>query len=148
MIKGTRDKVGGVNPAIADWVTRAAVGAVFLMNVWCAVTFLGWPDRFAGSFEVGGAPGGAIVQAFGVLFLMWNATYPAVIWRPRGQHVLFAVILVQQTIGLAGETWLVLSLPAGHPVLWATGVRFILFDGVGLALMLMAYVVLRRGYTR
>ncbi len=148
MIKGTRDKVGGVSPALADWVTRAAVGAVFLMNVWCAVTFLGWPDSFAGSFEVGGAPGRAIVQAFGILFLMWNATYPVVIWRPRSQHVLFAVILVQQTIGLVGETWLVLNLPAGHPTLWATGVRFILFDGVGLALMLMAYAVLRRGNAR
>jgi len=144
MIKGTQNKLGGVSPALADWVTRAAIGAVFLMNVWCAVTFLGWPEDFTGSFEVGGAPGRAIVQAFGILFLMWNATYPAVIWRPRSHLALFAVILVQQVIGLAGETWLALSLPAGHPALSATAARFILFDGAGLALMLLAYFVLLR----
>ncbi len=144
MIKGTHNKVGGVSPALADWVTRAAVGAVFLMNIWCAATFLGRPEDFTGSFEVGGAPGRAIVQAFGILFLMWNATYPAVIWRPRNHHALFAVIVAQQVIGLAGETWLALSMPLGHPALWATGVRFILFDGAGLALMLLAYLVLLR----
>jgi len=148
MIKMTRDKVGGVSPALAEWVTRAAVGAVFLMNVWCAVTFLGWPENFTTSFEIGGAPGRAIIQAFGILFLMWNATYPAVIWRPRTQHVLFAVVLGQQAIGLVGETWLVLSLAPGHAVLWATGMRFIFFDGGGLALMLLAYVVLWRTKAR
>ena len=144
MIKGTHNKVGGVSPALADWVTRAAVGAVFLMNIWCAATFLGRPEDFTGSFEVGGAPGRVIVQAFGILFLMWNATYPAVIWRPRNHQALFSVILAQQVIGLAGETWLALSLPPGHPALWATAVRFILFDGAGLALMLLAYLVLLR----
>jgi hypothetical protein len=148
MIKGTRDKVGGVSPALAEPITRTVVGAVFLMNVWCAVTFLGWPENFTASFELGGAPGRAIVQAFGILFLMWNATYPAVVWRPRAHRVLFAVILVQQAIGLVGETWLVLSLAPGHAALWATGVRFIVFDGAGLALMLLAYVVLRRSNAR
>lgn len=144
MNKGTQDKPRGVSPALADWVTRAAVGAVFLTNIWCAATFLGWPEDFAGSFEVGGAPGRAIVQAFGILFLMWNATFPAVIWRPRSYLALFSVILAQQVIGLAGETWLVLGLPPGHPALGATAVRFILFDGAGLALMLLAYWVLLR----
>ncbi len=56
-------------------------------------------------------------------------------------------MLVQQAVGLAGESWLVLSLPPGHAALWATGMRFIVFDGLGLALMLLAYVLLRRSLT-
>jgi len=43
------------------------------------------------------------------------------------------VLLVQQAIGLAGETWMWLTLPAGHAALWTTGLRFIAFDGAGLA---------------
>jgi hypothetical protein len=144
MINEAHDDARRVTPARAEWIARAAVGAVFIMNVWCAVAFIAWPERFAPSFEIGGEPGRAIVQAIGILFLMWNATYPPVVWRPRAYHVLFAVLLVQQTVGLVGETWLVLSLLPGHAALRATALRFILFDGVGLALMLLAYVVLQR----
>ena len=53
------------------------------------------------------------------------------------------MILVQQAIGLLGELWMWLSLPAGHPTLLATGGRFILFDGLGLVLMGGAYYFLK-----
>ena len=54
------------------------------------------------------------------------------------------IVLVQQAIGLAGETWMLLALPPGHDALAATGWRFVAFDGGGLVAMavmfgLMAY---------
>ena len=84
-------------------------------------------------------PGAAAVRGLGVAFLMWNATYPAVIANPRRFRALYAVVLVQQAVGLAGESWILLSLPAGHAALAASIVRFIAFDAVGLVLMAAAF---------
>ncbi len=122
------------------WFARVAIGFVFLVNLTCALEFLLQPERYAPGFELTGLPGRLVVQAFGVLFLMWNATYPPVLFRPATQRILFRVILAQQALGLAGETGLWWQLPSGHPNLAATGLRFILFDGFGLILMSMAYI--------
>jgi hypothetical protein len=144
MVKETPQHGNRVNSILAEWFARAAVGVVFAMNVWCAAAYLANPDVYAPTYGLAGATGRAIVQAFGVLFLMWNATYPPVVWLPRRTTTLFVVILVQQAIGLAGETWLLLNLPPGQSAMWATGMRFAIFDGSGLVLMLVAFVVLRR----
>ena len=111
----------------AAWLARAAFLLVFAINVQCAASFVLWPDVYAPSFEVAGVPGAAAVQGLGIAFLMWNATYPAVI------------VLVQQAIGLAGESWLRFGLPAGHAALSASIERFILFDAAGLVLMAAAF---------
>ena len=122
------------------WFARAALGSVLALNIECALAFILWPEQYAGAFELNGLPGKLAVQSLGILFLMWNVTYPPVLLTPRAQKTLFAVILAQQLIGLAGETWLLLQLPAGHPALWQTGQRFILFDGIGFLLMGTAYL--------
>ena len=75
----------------AAWLARAAFLLVFAINVQCAASFVLWPDAYAPSFEVAGVPGAAAVQGLGIAFLMWNATYPAVIasparFRALGQH--------------------------------------------------------------
>lgn len=124
---------------------RLAVGAVFALNVECALSFMLYPGRYAGGFELAGVPGEAAVRGLGIAFLMWNATYPLVVWRPREHPALFAVVLAQQAIGVVGETWLLLGLPPAHQTLRATITHFILFDGVGLLVMAMAYVLLRAG---
>lgn len=128
----------------AEWYVRVIVGGVFLVNVSCALAFIFQPEGYAPAFELAGRPGQVMVQALGLTFLMWNATYPLVLWQPRRHRVLFEVLLAQQLLGLAGETWLWASLPAGHAALAATGLRFILFDGAGLLVMLAAYAALRR----
>lgn len=124
---------------LPTWIARLTVAAVFVMNVSCALAFIFQPDRYAGGFEVSGAAGRVIVQGFGILFLMWNATYPPVILQPAKQKTLFIIILIQQTIGVAGESWFYLQLPAGHSALRAAGLRFIFFDGLGLVLLSIAY---------
>jgi len=52
------------------------------------------------------------------------------------------VLLAQQAIGLAGETWMWITLPPGHATLWTTGLRFIAFDAAGLVAMGLAFRLL------
>ena len=129
------------------WLARITVGAVFLMNVSCALAFILQPESYSPGFEVAGVPGRIYVQGLGILFLMWNATYPLVIFHPIRYRALFVVVLIQQAIGFTGETWLWLTLPAGHSPLRATGLRFIIFDGIGLITMAGAYWLLRKSKT-
>ena len=126
-----------------EWTARAAVLAVFCLNVQCALQFVLWPGRFAGAYELSGAAGEAAVRGLGVAFLMWNATYPPVIAAPSRHRALYLVVLAQQAIGLLGETLILLGLPEGHGILAASLLRFILFDGGGLVLMAGAYLLLR-----
>lgn len=130
--------------SLVVWLARLVVGIVFALNLSAALPFILWPDQYAPGFEVSGVPGRALVRGMGILFLMWNATYPPVILRPDRQRTLYAVILVQQVIGLVGETWMWIGLPAGHAVLSATGLRFITFDAAGLAGMSLLFWLLVR----
>lgn len=122
----------------AAMLARVAFAIVFVINVQCAVAFVLWPDAYAASFELAGIPGAAAVRGLGVAFLMWNATYPAVIASPVRFRAVAVIVLVQQAIGLVGETWLRAGLPDGYTTLSASIERFILFDGLGLVLMAAA----------
>ena len=59
--------------------------------------------------------------------------------RARTPRAVAVIVLVQQAIGLAGESWLRFGLPAGHAALSASIERFILFDAAGLVLMAAAF---------
>lgn len=133
----TNDRPARVRRAV--WLARAAFAIVFAINVQCAVQFVLQPDAYTTSFEVAGVPGAAAVQGLGIAFLMWNATYPAVIANPLRFRTVAVIVLVQQAIGLVGESWLRLGLPAGHAALSASIERFVLFDAAGLALMAAAF---------
>lgn len=124
-------------PAIA---ARIAVALVFALNVQCALQFVLWPASFAGAYELSGVAGEAAVRGLGVAFLMWNATYPAVIASPRRFRSLYVVVIAQQTIGLIGESAILLNLPAGHEILAESIQRFIAFDATGLVIMVAAFV--------
>ena len=122
------------------WAVRIAFAVVFFLNVQCAVQFILWPGSFTGSYELSGVAGEAAVRGLGIAFLMWNCTYPAVIIRPERFKALGVVVLVQQAIGLMGETLLSASLPGGHAILQGGISRFALFDGLGLVLMLVTFI--------
>jgi hypothetical protein len=127
---------------VATWFARLTVGFVFAVNLNCALAFILQPEKYAPGFEISDLPGRIAVQGFGILFLMWNATYPPVILHPNKNRTLYWIILSQQAIGVIGETWLWLQLPAGHAALAAIGLRFIAFDGLGLVLMGAALALL------
>ena len=128
---------------ITLWLARLALGVVFVFNVNCALAFIARPAAYAPGFEVSGVAGEALVRGVGILFLMWNATYPLAIWNPRRYRWLFLIIVAQQVIGLMGETWMLLALPPGHAPLATTGWRFILFDGGGLVAMLATFTLMQ-----
>lgn len=129
--------------SLTAWIARAAVGIVFGWNLSAALAFLARPERYAAGFELAGPAGEAMVRGLGVLFLMWNATFPLVILQPRRHTTLFVVILIQQALAAAGETWIWFGLPAQQAVLRETGVRFIALDGAGLVVMAIAFALLR-----
>jgi hypothetical protein len=74
---------------------------------------------------------------------MWNATYPPVIVRPDRYRVLFGVVLVQQAIGLVGESLLLAGLQPGLEVLASSIARFVAFDAAGLVLLAIAFLLSR-----
>jgi hypothetical protein len=121
------------------WSARVALGTVFFFNLTCALAFVARPAAYTYGFEVSGVAGEALVRGIGVLFLMWNVTYPLAIAHPWRYRWLFAIVIVQQAIGLAGETGMLLALPPGHDALAATGWRFVAFDGGGLVAMGMTF---------
>lgn len=124
------------------WLARMALSLVFLVNLQCALAFLFSPDRYLSSFEVGGVGGRAVVQGFGIFILLWIMPYPAAIYHPRRHMLSFFYVLVAQAIGSLAEAILLLTLPPGHPALEATGLRFVLVDGMGLLLLLTTFVLM------
>lgn len=125
------------------WLARLALAVVFFFNVSCALAFIVRPAAYAPGFEVSGVAGEALVRGVGILFLMWNVTYPLAIYDPRRYRWLFLIVIVQQAIGLAGETWMLLTLPPGHAALATTGWRFVAFDGGGLVAMLLTFTLMQ-----
>lgn len=120
------------------WLSRVLVGIVFFFNVQSSLAFLIWPWAYTPGFELTGAVGAALIQGFGLLFLMWNVPYAFALWHPRKNRVSLYEAVLMQAIGFFGETILVSLLPAGHALLRASITRFRWFDGLGLALLLMA----------
>ena len=134
--------------AKALWFARIAVLVVFVLNVTCAAQFILWPESYAPAYGLPSTPeSAAMVAGLGVAFLMWNVTYPAVIANPARFLALFVVVLVQQAVGLAGESYIWAQLIAqglGDGRMAAGIMRFVIFDAGGLALMLVSFIVLVR----
>ena len=125
-------------------LARILIGAVLFINAQAATAFLLWPSRFVGSFELTGAVGEATLRGMAVLFLMWNVPYAVALWNPLRYRVSLYEAIAMQTIGVAGETIIYLSLPDIHVQARSAIWRFILFDGLGL-LALLAAALLTRG---
>ncbi|MGI6046338.1 MAG: hypothetical protein ACOYCA_05835 [Eggerthellaceae bacterium] len=132
------------------WATRIAFAAVFIVNLQCAISFITFPENFLAAYDLSGAPVGGVaaIQGFGIVFLMWNATYPAYIAKPLRFSVLGIIVLVQQAIGVVGETALLLSLPVHQTLLEQSIERFAIFDALGFVLMLAAFLWLTHAKRR
>ena len=124
------------------WLGRVLIGTVLFINIQCALLFLLQPGVYVPGFELVGGMGIVYVRGIGLLFLMWNVPYFVAVLDPMKYRVSLYEATVMQAIGLVGET-LLLSLPAGHQALHNTVRRFILFDAVGLVLLLLAVWVTR-----
>jgi len=123
------------------WIARTALVAVLIANLSAAIPYVARPGDYAAAFELTGVPGNVAVRGLGILFLMWAVPYVPAIFDPVRNRVALACVLAMQVIGLAGESLMMVTLPAGHDALRATGLRFIVFDGIGLIVLGIAYRV-------
>jgi hypothetical protein len=120
------------------WLIRFLIGIVLFFNVQCAIAFWLEPQLYAPAYELFGDAGIAAIQGFGVLFIMWNVPYIVALLNPVKNHVSLWEAVVMQAVGVIGEAFILRSLPAGHMVLLGSISRFIVFDGLGLILLLVA----------
>jgi hypothetical protein len=126
------------------WAARIFIGIVTFFNLECAVAFLSNPGSFAPAYELTGAVGHAMIRAMGLLFVMWNVPYVFALINPLRHNVSLIEAVVMQAVGVIGETILLLTLPGSHPVLADSVLRFIIFDGAGLILLLIALLITKR----
>jgi hypothetical protein len=125
------------------WFARILIGIVTFLNLQAAVFFLLRPQDYAPGFELAGAVGNAMIQAMGLLFVMWNVPYIVALLHPIKHHVSLIEAVIMQGIGAAGETILLLTLLGSHPILSTSVMRFIIFDGSGFLILLFALILAR-----
>jgi hypothetical protein len=128
---------------INSWIARLLIAVVVAWNLQCALVFLINPGFFAPGFELSGIPGEAAIRGLAVLFVMWNIPYLVALWDPRKYRVSLIEAVVMQVIGVLGESAIYFSIPAGHPALQASVVRFIVFDAAGIICLTAAAIISR-----
>jgi hypothetical protein len=128
------------------WAARLLIAVVVVWNLECALVFLLNPAVFAPGFELSGVPGEAAVRGFGVLFVMWNIPYLVALWQPQRNRLSLWEALVMQLIGVIGESLIFSSIPLGHVVLRTSMLRFIMFDGAGVLLLIGAAWLVSKGH--
>jgi hypothetical protein len=120
------------------WLARLLIGLVIAWNLQAALAFLLSPGANAPGFELSGIPGQAAIRGIAVLFVMWNVPYILAVWQPRKYVISLMEALAMQSLGLAGETGILMSLPPEHLILRGSIERFIVFDAAGLAVLAFA----------
>ncbi len=121
------------------WISRILIGLVLLDNLQAAVQFISTPGGFTQAFDLAGPAGLAAIRSIGILFLMWCVPYAFAMVHPIRFRVSLIEACVMQTIGLVGESILLLNLPVGLMNSPSSLQRFIIFDAIGLILLLIAF---------
>lgn len=127
--------------ALRVWAARLLIAVVVVWNLECALVFWLNPGMFAPGFELAGIPGSAAIRGFAVLFVMWNIPYLVALWHPQRHRLSLGEALAMQTVGVIGESFILVSLPAGHALLHASLLRFIIFDASGVVALLGAVLL-------
>ena len=127
------------------WSARVLIGLVLFFNLQCALVFLWRPEDYMAGFGLSGAAGMGMLRALGLLFVMWNVPYIFACIHPIKHRISLIEALIMQAIGLLGETLILLCGNYQDALIRSTVTRFILFDGSGLLLLLMAFALTRAG---
>ena len=125
------------------WLVRFLIGIVLAWNVQAGIVFILSPASFVHAYGLSGIPGEATVRGFGVLFMMWNVPYLYAAIDPVRFRLGLVFALWMQSIGLLGESYIYFTLPLAEYVLRSSILRFILFDGAGLVILLLAFFLNR-----
>lgn len=132
-----------MKPHTALNISRLLIAAVLGINLQCAIAFIFWPENYAPGFEVSGVVGNAVVRAMGILFVMWNVPYAFALAHPLRRSISLIEACIMQAVGVVGESLLWLTLPSGYAQLAASTLRFMVFDGLGLLALLIAFWISR-----
>lgn len=119
-------------------MARFLIGIVLIINLMCAIDFMARPKLYMGGYELSGEVGRAVVVGYGILFFMWQVPYFFAVFDPVKQKISLISAVLMQAIGLVGENLLYRTIPLEHKVLRGSVMRFIIFDGAGLVLLLAA----------
>lgn len=119
-------------------IARFLMGLVVFINLQSALVFFIKPERFAPAYELTGTPGEVAIRGFAVLFVMWNVPYIVALINPLKYRVSLYEAIAMQSIGLAGESFILWTLPAENIILRGSILRFIAFDGGGLIALIAA----------
>jgi len=122
-------------------LTRLLIGLVLTINLQCSISFLFNATRYAPVYELVGIPGEVAIQGFGILFLMWNVPYVVALYHPLNYRTSLFEAVLMQFVGLIGETFIYIGLPSGYPSLRDAISLFIIFDGLGLILLVIAFLL-------
>ena len=114
------------------WIARLLIAVVVVWNLECALVFFLNPGAYAPGFELTGIPGEAAVKGFAVLFVMWNIPYLVALWQPWRHRLSLWEALVMQSVGVIGESLILVSIPLDHSTLHVSLLRFTIFDAVGV----------------
>jgi hypothetical protein len=127
------------------WLARALIGLVLFFNLQCALLFLWRPEDYVAGFGLSGAAGMGMLRALGLLFVMWNVPYVFACVHPIKYRISLIEAVIMQAIGLVGETIILISGNYQDALIQVTMKRFILFDGMGLAMLLLVFELSRSG---
>jgi hypothetical protein len=125
------------------WLRRTLIAPVVFFNLQCAALFLWKPAEYSAAYELSGVVGVIVISGFGLFFLMWNVPYLFALVDPDRFRISLYEAILMQTIGVLGESLLLLSLinSGEHPVLANSISRFIWFDGGGWVLLVIAALI-------
>lgn len=124
--------------SLREWTARLFIAIVLAMNLICAFDFILRPHLYVASYELAGEVGRAAIIGFGILFLMWQVPYFFALYHPKKYKNSLLQAILMQAIGLIGESWLLSTLSAERIILRRSITRFVMFDGGGLVLLLLA----------
>ncbi|MFH1447061.1 MAG: hypothetical protein ABIG43_06610 [Chloroflexota bacterium] len=124
------------------WLSRILIAVVLFWNLQAALLFITAPQDYAAVFELTGIPGETAVIGFGILFLMWQVPYFFALINPSKYMISLYEAIFMQAIGFIAESLLYSHLLPVHSVLKRSILRFIVFDGIGLLLLILARCLL------
>ncbi len=132
------------------WISRGLILVVLVWNLDAAITFMLFPQQFVASFELTGVPGGIAIAGTGLLFLMWQVPYVFAVINPQKHRLSLIEALLMQSIGLVGESILLSRVSSEFNPLRNSILRFIVFDGIGVLLLVIALMLIiilnKKGY--
>lgn len=125
------------------WLARFLILIILFWNLQCAILFTASPMDYVPSFQLTGVPGRAAVAGMGILFLMWQVPYILAAIHPVKFKISLWEAFIMQLIGAVAETSLLAAIPNEFTLLRDSIIRFIVFDGLGVLLLLAAILVHR-----